>query len=242
LILADRRVYLTLGGLLGARILAFLQSILINIRYITIRLINCDILSITLDNNELILTTNIYIMRTVEDVLPSDVDIKDIKYNYNPELTSSLDAIDSDFNQDIINEIVLWKVNRYAKIDDYTLKLINQIKKTDKVVDAALTGDIFLKLLHKDQKGIRLPMASSILRFKNPTIYQIIDQRVYRFLYGVELKYSLNDINSQIVLYLDYLKKLRYYCDIYKVDFKQADRIFYAMDKHFNSDTKLNGY
>ena len=64
MILADRRVYLTLGGLLGARILAFLQSILINIRYITIRLINCDILSITLDNNELILTTNIYIMRT----------------------------------------------------------------------------------------------------------------------------------------------------------------------------------
>jgi len=181
-------------------------------------------------------------MKTINDVSPSVEDLNKINYKYNPELTSKLDEIDSDFDQDIINEIVLWKVNRYARVDDYTLDLINKIEKNDVILDSELTGEILSKLLHRDQKGIRLPMASSILRFKNPKIYQIIDQRVYRFLYGKELKYSLTDINGQIVLYLDYLKKLRSYCEKYNVNFEQADRVFYEMDKLYNNETKINGY
>ena len=90
-----------------------------------------------------------------------------------------------------INEIILWKVNRYAAIDTETLKLINQIKKEDTQLNTELTCAILLRLLGKYQKGVRLAMASTILRFKNPKVYQIIDQRVYRFIYKEQiLKYS----------------------------------------------------
>jgi hypothetical protein len=37
------------------------------------------------------------------------------RYKYQPELTGRLDRVgDLDFTQELINEIVLWKVNRYA--------------------------------------------------------------------------------------------------------------------------------
>ena len=96
--------------------------------------------------------------------------------------------------------------------------------------------------MNKEQKGVRLAMASTILRFRNHTIYQIIDQRVYRFIYGLELKYSETDLNQQITIYFDYLKKLRTVCDEHKVDFEFADRIFYSMDKNYNVGENLNGY
>ena len=181
-------------------------------------------------------------MKTINEIVPSEIDMANVNYDFNTELTSKLDSLDSDFNQDLINEIVLWKVNRYAPVDNYTLELINKIKKSDKVIDHALTGEILLKLLNKDQKGIRLAMASAILRFKNPKIYQIIDQRVYRFIYGKELKYSMTNLNEQIVLYLDYLNRLRFLCTKHNVRFEQADRIFYTLDKLYNFNTHLKGY
>jgi len=82
-------------------------------------------------------------------------------------------------------------------------------------------------------------MASTILRFKNPKIYQIIDQRVFRFIYGYELTYKLSDIDGQINIYLDYLKKLQEICNTKKIKFTEADRILYMMDKKHNSGKKL---
>ncbi len=76
-------------------------------------------------------------------------------------------------------------------------------------------------------------MASTILRFRNKNIYQIIDQRAYRFLKGKNLKLKAN-IESQIELYLSYLKKLRGKCDELNIPFENADRIFYMLDKDLN--------
>lgn len=181
-------------------------------------------------------------MQTIFDFSLTDIDYNFSDYKYQPELTEILDGIDTDFNQDIINQIVLWKVNRYAPIDVETMKLINRISKKDTEIDIALLGEILLRLLHSDQKGIRLAMASAILRFKNPKIFQIIDQRAYRFVCGKELKYDLKDKNSQICLYTDYLSKLKEACKLYNVDFENADRVFYAMDKKNNKEINLNGY
>jgi thermostable 8-oxoguanine DNA glycosylase len=181
-------------------------------------------------------------MVTINEITPTVDDIQNSAYSYQNELTAKLDRLDTDFDQETINEIVLWKVNRYAAIDIDTLRLINQIKRNDTQLNPELTGAILLRLLGKEQKGVRLAMASTILRFKNPTLYQIIDQRVFRFLYGKELKYSETDINEQINLYLDYLQKLKNICNEHNVDFKIADRIFYAMDKAHNPSEKLNGY
>lgn len=181
-------------------------------------------------------------MLTINEIAPSADDIRNSVYNYQSELTSKLDKLDTGFNQDIINEIVLWKVDRYAAVDNETLNLINQIKKDDTQLNPELTSAILLRLLSKEQKGFRQPMASTLLKFKNPKIYQIIDQRVFRFLYGKVLKYSKTNINEQITIYLDYLQKLKDVCTEYSIKFETADRVFYTMDKNHNPDEKLNGY
>ncbi len=139
-------------------------------------------------------------MKTINEIIPTEKDLKNSDYNYQIELTAKLDDLDSDFDQDIINKIVLWKVNRYAHLDTETIKLINQVKKTDKEINSELSEAILFKLLQ--QKGIRLAMASTILRFKNPSIYQIIDQRVYRFIYGKDLEYPITNISEQVKIYL----------------------------------------
>ena len=173
-------------------------------------------------------------IRTVEKI---DCKIED--YKYQTLITPELDNLDGDFDQNIINEIVLWKVNRYALIESETLKLLNRIKKEDKVLDKELTREILFELLGKGHKGIRLAMASTILRFKNPNIYQIMDQRVYRFIFGKDLKYSLTNIEEQVELYFEYLEKLKEVCEKNKIDFREADIILYMMDKKHNDGKKL---
>ena len=176
-------------------------------------------------------------IETIDTVERIDCELEE--YSYQDLLTPNLDRLNGDFDQQVINEIVLWKVNRYAQIEPETLALLNQIKKEDQVLDNELTRRILSDLLGKDHKGIRLAMASTILRFKNPNIYQILDQRVFRFIFGRDLKYSLTNIEEQIELYFEYLEKLKEVCKQYKIDFKEADRILYMMDKKHNKEIKL---
>src|SRR5574344_873921 len=168
-------------------------------------------------------------MNTLETIRLTEKDLSEFDYHYQQELTKKLDNVNFDFNQEIINEIVLWKVNRYASLSPETLNLLNEIKNTNTVLDTDLTRRILKALL--SNKGIRLAMASTILRFKNPKIYQIIDQRVYRFITGTEFKYSLTDIDSQIELYLSYLEILKKNCMKYQINYEMSDRIIYEMDK-----------
>ena len=167
----------------------------------------------------------------------------DYSYEYQSELTEKLDFIESDFSQEIINEIVLWKINRYAKLSFETIELINQISSS-KLIDKNLTIKILNKLLKT--KGVRLPIASTILRFKNPKIYQIIDQRVYRIIYGKELHQSNSNSEKQITenidMYLKYLYELRLACSRIEIPFDQADRILYEADKRINNAIKLKNY
>lgn len=67
-------------------------------------------------------------MLTINEITPSADDIKNSVYNYQSDLTSKLDRLNTDFNQEIINEIVLWKVNRYAPVDDETLNICLVLK------------------------------------------------------------------------------------------------------------------
>lgn len=83
-------------------------------------------------------------------------------------------------------------------------------------------------------------MASTILRFKNSKIYQIIDQRVFRYISenGEELN-GTTKIENQIEIYLNYLVRLRKICLEYKIQFEESDRILYLMDKKQNKENKL---
>ena len=178
-------------------------------------------------------------MNTIYTLPLTEVQITELDYSFQDILTPILDKLEGDFNQDIINQIVLWKVNRYASIDTETLGKLNNLSKEDSEINIEFTRQILDKLLNI--KGIQLPMASSILRFKNPNIYQIIDQRVYRFIMGKEIKEPYS-ITKKVEYYLDYLNKLKSVCEEFKIDFSQSDRIFYELDKKFNSKETLKNY
>lgn len=142
-------------------------------------------------------------MKTLNEIEITEEHLKLEKYNYQPRLTAKLDELNKDFDQEIINQIVLWKVNRFAEIDNETLILINSITQDSENLNENLTTEILENLLTTN--GIQLAMASTILRFKNPKIYQIIDQRVYRIIYGETLPKYFSSVEKQISLYLKYI-------------------------------------
>lgn len=176
-------------------------------------------------------------MKTINTIEITEEHLKNEKYNFQQELTEKLDLISSDFDQEIVNQIVLWKVNRYAEIDNETLSLINTIDRNESNINESLTTNILEKLLLT--KGVKLAMASTILRFKNPKIYQIIDQRVYRLIYGKNIPTYFSNIEKQVSLYLEYLKQLKIICKEKNINFEQSDRILYQIDKDENKTIKL---
>lgn len=162
-----------------------------------------------------------------------DVDRLEAAYKFQPKLTPKLDALKGDFTQETINEIVLWKVNRYAELPDEILAIINQIPR-DK--DFKPDDSELLNLLNGmlAVSGIQLPMASTILRFRNPQVFQIIDQRVYRFLYDNQRTLP---VSPKAEVYIQYLKDLRKRCESdWRIPFDKADRIIYQADKEHNSE------
>lgn len=169
------------------------------------------------------------------------VEKEDEEFNYHELLTPRLDKLEGDFDQSTINQIVLWKVNRYANVDKETLDLLNELNGK---LDKPKARKVLKKLL--GSKGIQLPMASTILRFKNPTVFQIIDQRVFRIIYGSTLSLpayqSDKNIEKQIDLYFEYLEKLRVVSTDLDIKFEEADRILYNADKRVNKNKKLKNY
>jgi hypothetical protein len=163
------------------------------------------------------------------------------QYEFQGELTSVLDKHSAtEFDQSIINEIVLWKVNRYVSTNTAPdwLSQLNGFKDDKELDDIKLRH--FLNHVLSDVNGIRLAMASTFLRFRNPLVYQIIDERMYRVIMRPKARHSklggFTRIPDQIDLYIDYLKQLRNVCDKYKIEFRDSDRILYQFDIIKNGD------
>ena len=173
-------------------------------------------------------------------IIDQHIEIKpeDFDHPYQRQLTAKLDQRTGPFHQNVINEIVLWKVNRYAAISKPTLELLNSISGQKRNSD--LTRRILADLLQT--KGIRLPMASTILRFRAPQLNQIIDQRAYRLLYGTDLKLNnaRKHIESNIDLYEQYLHDLGNLCKLKKIPFHLADRVLYQADKRINHGKRIS--
>ncbi len=173
----------------------------------------------------------------LKTIYSKDVSIieDDKSFHYQVILTDKLDNLSEEFTQNIINEIVLWKLNRYATISQELLKQLNDIKEVEDFSSKQVRVTL-LSLLKT--KGIRLPMASTILRFLNPNLFQIIDQRVYRVIYGKEFNNMIkNDL--LIDVYFEYLKKLRDICSEYNIPFHLSDRWLYNFDKRVNKSIKI---
>ncbi|WP_286398876.1 hypothetical protein [Myroides odoratimimus] len=117
------------------------------------------------------------------------------------------------------------------------MKVLNQIDKNSLELDVDLTREVLESLLACT--GIQLAMASTILRFKNPHVYQILDQRVFRFIYGISLQEELRREKDQVKVYLDYLVKLKEVCNELSIVFEDSDRVLYELDKKYNKHIKL---
>ena len=163
------------------------------------------------------------------------------KYSYQNELTEKLDQLEpEDFGQEALNEIVLWKVNRYAEME---FSLIEKIRELSSLNNGEHREGRVKDILHAllKTKGIQLPMASSILRFINPKVFQIIDDRVFRIVMSDRKKYRakpkkvtkgyLDDTTGIYVEYLDRLNKI----SSEKMPFHLLDRILYQLDIELNN-------
>ena len=158
------------------------------------------------------------------------------------EATEELDVLcHHDFTKEYLYKITLWKVNRFPIINDDIIVKLNTLRLL-KSLDEEKTREVLHELLKI--KGVRLPMASTYLRFLNPDVYQIIDVRAYRaaFNYTEQPDYTKTDNNECIDIYFNYLKRLReiaqkgYYG--VKVEFKDMDRFLYEIDKEANIKIK----
>jgi len=156
-----------------------------------------------------------------------------------PALTEELDTIGSqDFDELTVLKIILWKVHRYAELGDDLLKQLNEVKSLgrEKREDAKPLLEALLKT-----PGIDLPMASTLLRFRNPAVFQIIDQRAYRSVMLNEDKYPLHTTSSverKVEVYFAYLEAVDELCEIKDIKFIEADRILYQFDKEENKNLK----
>lgn len=160
-------------------------------------------------------------------------------YNYHLELTKELDELNSeDLSSEILYKIVLWKLNRFPYITDKLLEVVKGAAKIAPKSHEKARG-IISELLKTP--GIALPMASTILRFINPSTFQIIDDRAYRVLFPGASKYPSKPqkitegyINRSIDIYFMYLDKLHEITSK-KLPFILADRILYQLDVKLGS-------
>lgn len=142
---------------------------------------------------------------------------------------------------DIVNEIVLWKVNRRVSFGD-DKELLNDIWNLENVKIAEMdslpdewaqkTEEIVRRMLVC--RGIKIPMASTILHFFHPSTYLIMDQRAYRVINKKEMP---SDPSPQ-----DYTKYLKDGVAYYKgqnlnpdIPFEMLDRYLYQMDKEMKN-------
>lgn len=154
-------------------------------------------------------------------------------YNYQPNLTAKLDNLEQiAFDQTLLNEIILWKVNRYATISEDLLQGIDSLNKFKH--GQHRKGEKVLSDLLK-VKGVDLAMASTILRFRNPDVYQIIDRHAYRAIYGAKYPlYPASPSYRKIELYFEYLDKLVQISKQKGLKFRTLDRLLYEFDKQLN--------
>jgi hypothetical protein len=176
-------------------------------------------------------------------------ELKNLKnYSYQKILTKILDEktknLHTKVDQNYLNEIVLWKVNRYAAFNDETILLLNRIKEENaEEINTELTKEVLSSLLKTP--GVQLPMASTILRFMNPKIYQIYDQRVGRFIDfenphgGIQSAKNEALVAKTVDFYLGYLQRLQDISKEKNVEFELLDRVLYIADKEENKDIAL---
>jgi hypothetical protein len=177
-------------------------------------------------------------IKKVKDIEPAVLKEYCGKFVYQKELTNELDHIeDINFDEMMIFRIILWKISRYPDVKKFPFSELNQLANIEaenfKACEAVLR-----KML--EVGGIGLPMASTILRFRNPEVFPIIDRRAYRVVLEDKLKiYKSTKIDKQIETYFGYIERCREISNKCNIPFNQIDRVLYLFDKEENKGIKL---
>ena len=168
------------------------------------------------------------------------------KYESDENIKERIAALDKENrreNRDIINSIVLWKLNRSIFITDETLDLLNLMDTMEHPLDVVNNEKVTILIKQLlSSKGIKLAVASSILHFYYPNIFPIIDQRSYRELLNEEFPaYTSKDSNEKYTtLYIDYIRRCYEYnktiCP--EIPFEYIDKILYQIDKEKGNKVK----
>jgi len=157
-------------------------------------------------------------------------------YSYQPNLTPKLDSLSQEaFTQEVINEIALWKTDRYVGLQSALLQELDTVKSLRPGEHRKAEG-LISRLVEVD--GVQIAMASTFLRFRNKAVFQIIDKRAYRVLYGQPFKLKYND--PGVGTYLAYIEKLIEFCREKSLRCEDADRVLYEFDKRKNHAISIN--
>lgn len=129
---------------------------------------------------------------------------------------------------DILNAIVLWKINRQVKLDFRTIEQLNSITAEVTSPETALAHKDLRWLVEKliGSKGVGLPVASAILKQYCPNAFPIIDQRAFFLLHCQRLPN-----NAGVNIYLNYIKDCADIASNYGIPFEKVDEVLYQIDK-----------
>ena len=137
-------------------------------------------------------------------------------------------------NRDIINSIVLWKINRQVNVNT---ELFASLKKLKISPDLFNEKEKEIKKIVFDLleiKGVKIAMASTILKMFYPDSFPIIDQRAYRELNGEDLPdyYGASANQRYADLYFQYILDCHKYnqsvCP--NINFDDIDKVLYPLD------------
>lgn len=161
-------------------------------------------------------------------------------YRFQPNLTQRLDRLEGiGFSQNLINEIVLWKVSRCVSLEQSLLKELDDLRTLSQG-EHRKSKSVLKRLLNTH--GVDLPMASTLLRFRNPDVLQIIDRHAYRAVYGSPFKlYTATSTERKMDTYFLYLDELLDLCRSRCLEFRTVDRLLYIFDKKKNGSLTSHG-
>ena len=160
--------------------------------------------------------------------------LKNYKYDAGENILNRIKSSSDEKEQlDIINMIILWKINRRAIINSKTIKELMNIKAIN--LDNLEENQDKLKKCFNDlifSKGIHLAMASTILHFYNPDTFPIIDQRAYRELHSKEMPQNIKK-KEAFDIYYDYIFDCKKYWETNckELNFSDIDKVLYQLDK-----------
>lgn len=151
--------------------------------------------------------------------------LKNYDYEDPEQIFEAIEKSEDPVSFEMLYMIVLWKTNRLIHSDDLIQikEKIEALRQNPPTEYNRNDVEELLTLLLKT-RGIRLPMASTILHFYFPDVFPIIDQRAYRAAYSWDFSQKYSDEGYKRAAKTEYPNQMTLTGDA---------AIKYAIDRYF---------